>query len=48
MNILTFVRPIWVRRYNGFKVVAYFCLGHVAEAAERGFFVYETRDLHPK
>ncbi|KAF9654281.1 histidine kinase [Thelephora ganbajun] len=33
--------------YDGFKVVAYFCLGYVAEAAERGFFVYETRNLHP-
>ena len=35
-------------RYNGFKVIAYFCLGYVAEAAEQGFFVYETRNLHPK
>ena len=35
-------------RYDGFKVVAYFCLGYVKEAAERGFFVYETRNLHPK
>ena len=29
-------------------MVAYFCLGYVAEAAEQGFFVYETKDLHPK
>jgi hypothetical protein len=39
---------ISARRYDGFKVVAYFCLGYVAEAAERGFFVYETVGHHPK
>ena len=51
MNLVilpAFIRLIWVHRYNGFKVVACFCLGHVAEAAEQGFFVYETRNLHPK
>lgn len=29
-------------------MVAYFCLGYAEEAAERGFFVYETKNVHPK
>ena len=47
-DILTFDQLISVPRYDGLKVVAYFCLGYVAEAAERGFFVYETKNVHPK
>ncbi|TFK40893.1 dual-domain HisK/Mak2 protein kinase [Crucibulum laeve] len=33
--------------YNSFKVVSYFCVGFVEEAAALGFYVYQTRDSHP-
>ncbi|KAI0367509.1 histidine kinase [Pilatotrama ljubarskyi] len=33
--------------YNAFKVVALFCLGYTDEAAQLGFYVYETRDCNP-
>ncbi|OBZ79765.1 Peroxide stress-activated histidine kinase mak2 [Grifola frondosa] len=33
--------------YNSFKLVGYFCLGYVEEAAALGFYVYETRDRNP-
>ncbi|KAF9072703.1 dual-domain HisK/Mak2 protein kinase [Rhodocollybia butyracea] len=33
--------------YNAFKVVGFYCLGFVEEAAELGFYVYKTRDRHP-
>ncbi|RDX43976.1 histidine kinase [Lentinus brumalis] len=33
--------------YNAFKVVGLFCLGFVNEAANLGFYVYETRDSNP-
>lgn len=35
-------------RYNSFKVVALFSVGWVDAAAELGFFVYKSRDVHPK
>uniref|UniRef100_A0A8H8CPK9 Histidine kinase n=1 Tax=Psilocybe cubensis TaxID=181762 RepID=A0A8H8CPK9_PSICU len=34
--------------YDSFKVVSFFCVGHVKEAANLGFSVYKTRDSHPK
>ncbi|KAF8823868.1 hypothetical protein HHX47_DHR9000114 [Lentinula edodes] len=34
--------------YNAFKVVGLYCLGFVDDAAELGFYVYRTRDRHPK
>ena len=34
--------------YNALKVVGLFCIGFVDEAAELGFYVYETRDSNPK
>ena len=37
-----------MNRYNAFKVVGLFCLGFVEEAADLGFYVYETRDSNPK
>ncbi|KAI0666240.1 histidine kinase [Trametes maxima] len=33
--------------YNAFKVVGLFSLGFVEEAAQLGFYVYETRDSNP-
>lgn len=33
--------------YDSFKVVAYFSLGHVKEAASLGFSIYQARDAHP-
>ncbi|KIY45235.1 dual-domain HisK/Mak2 protein kinase [Fistulina hepatica ATCC 64428] len=33
--------------YNAFKLVAYFCLGYVEEAAELGFSVIRARAKHP-
>ncbi|KAI0090021.1 histidine kinase [Irpex rosettiformis] len=33
--------------YNAFKVPALYCLGFSAEAAQLGFYVYNTRDKHP-
>ncbi|KAH9850662.1 histidine kinase [Lenzites betulinus] len=33
--------------YNAFKVVGLFCLGYADEAAQLGFYVYETRDSNP-
>ncbi|KAF8665081.1 hypothetical protein AX16_000549 [Volvariella volvacea WC 439] len=33
--------------YNAYKVVAYYSLGYHEEAAEMGFYVYETRTRHP-
>ncbi len=34
--------------YNAFKVIGLFSLGFVEEAANLGFYVYETRDSNPK
>ncbi|KAJ3724256.1 hypothetical protein DFJ43DRAFT_1157787 [Lentinula guzmanii] len=34
--------------YNAFKVVGLYCLGFVEDAAELGFYVYKTRNRHPK
>ncbi|PPQ67388.1 hypothetical protein CVT25_005967 [Psilocybe cyanescens] len=33
--------------YDSFKVVSFFSVGHVKEAATLGFSVYKTRDSHP-
>ncbi|KAF9473185.1 hypothetical protein BDN70DRAFT_997771 [Pholiota conissans] len=33
--------------YDSFKVVSYFSVGHVKEAASLGFGVYKTRNSHP-
>lgn len=30
------------------KVVSYYCVGYIQEAAELGFSVYQTRGSHPK
>ncbi|KAF9258589.1 dual-domain HisK/Mak2 protein kinase [Marasmius fiardii PR-910] len=39
--------PLVFNWYNSFKVVGWYCLGHIKEAAALGFQVYETRDKHP-
>ena len=31
-----------------FKVVSFFSVGHIKEAASLGFSIYRTRDTHPK
>ncbi|PPQ63721.1 hypothetical protein CVT24_004301 [Panaeolus cyanescens] len=33
--------------YNSFKIVSYFSVGYIQEAASLGFSVYQTRDSHP-
>ncbi|KAF9015434.1 dual-domain HisK/Mak2 protein kinase [Cyathus striatus] len=33
--------------YNSYKVASYFCVGYIEEAASLGFYVYQTRDIHP-
>ena len=35
-------------KYFCLKVVSYFSLGYVKEAASLGFSIYRTRDTHPK
>ncbi|KAK7468476.1 Chk1 protein kinase [Stygiomarasmius scandens] len=39
--------PLVMNWYNAFKLVGFYCLGFVQEAADLGFRVYETRDKHP-
>lgn len=35
-------------RFNSYKVAALYSLGFTTEAAELGFYIYETRHSHPK
>ncbi|CAA7259981.1 unnamed protein product [Cyclocybe aegerita] len=39
--------PMTLNWYNSFKVVSYFSVGFIKEAAELGFHVYKTREAHP-
>jgi len=39
--------PLALNWYNSFKVVSYYSVGYVEQAAELGFHVYETRKVHP-
>ncbi|KAJ7102419.1 dual-domain HisK/Mak2 protein kinase [Mycena belliarum] len=39
--------PLALNWYNSLQLVGLFCLGYTAEAAELGFNIYGSRDLHP-
>ncbi|THU88468.1 hypothetical protein K435DRAFT_830560 [Dendrothele bispora CBS 962.96] len=39
--------PLVMNWYNAFKLVGFYCLGYVQEAADLGFSVWDTRDKHP-